>query len=221
MRKNARLVDFQVFANSGFAGEQRALNEMLFVSYEPIRLWIKEHEISAPFRKILISVSDEELSKQWHGKVAIAADVCEVTEAVSSAALRENAANHEWVIGIVDHALQSIVNSSAWRSSELEGFLSVMRGNKTPLVHYFGELALSDGSSGVTFRPWLSIQPGLTRFGVTRSNGTQRDVTVLERAGPIFLEDEFPVHRSTIKDGNYLLLDSSGQPLASLPLDGA
>ena len=60
MRKNARLVDFQVFANSGFAGEQRALNEMLFASYEPIRLWIKEHEISAPFRKILISVSDED-----------------------------------------------------------------------------------------------------------------------------------------------------------------
>ncbi len=88
-------MDFQVFANSGFAGEQRALNETLFFSYEPIRLSIKEHEISAPFRKILISVSDEELSKQWHGKVAIAADVCEVTEAVSSAALRENAANHD------------------------------------------------------------------------------------------------------------------------------
>jgi hypothetical protein len=52
MSKLVRLVDFQVYARpSGLPnGEQRPIDEGLFTTFEPVRLWLKEHEIRAPFR---------------------------------------------------------------------------------------------------------------------------------------------------------------------------
>jgi hypothetical protein len=218
MKKNARLQDFQVFCGAAFADEQRSLNESLFATYEPVRLWVKERTLSAPFRKLLVSLRDQETSRQWHGQVAMAAGVCEITESVSLAELREHAGNHKWVLGIVDHALRCVAETSSWRSDELEQALSEMRAKNRPLVHFFRDLALKDPSSGITCQPWLEFQPGITRLGVNLTDGTQRDVTVITKSGPMFLEDDFPIDRAAIRSGSYLLLDKAGHSLASVPL---
>ena len=72
MSKSARLVDFQVYARpAGLPdGEQRPINEALFATYEPVRLWLKENDIKAPFRKFVVSLADKVSSARWHGNVS-------------------------------------------------------------------------------------------------------------------------------------------------------
>ena len=93
MSKNVRLVDFQVYARpAGLPdGEQRPINEALFATYEPVRLWLKENDIKAPFRKVAVSLADKVSSARWHGNVSNAIGICEVTEAVDTQVLSQSA----------------------------------------------------------------------------------------------------------------------------------
>src|SRR4051812_40065076 len=132
MSKITRLTDFQVYARpTGLVGgEQRSINEALFTAYEPVRLWLKEHELEAPFRKIVISLADYASSARWHGSVSNAVGICEATEAVELALLSRNAADHQWVLGIVGHALSCIAHATTWRSEELGSFIAAAAARK-------------------------------------------------------------------------------------------
>jgi hypothetical protein len=220
MSKQARLVDFQVYARlSRLAeGEQKPLNEALFSTFEPVRLWLKDRVIEAPFKKIAISLADEASSARWHGNVSNAIGICQVTEAVNLPTLRESAGDHRWVLGIISHALGCVMRSTGWRSSELESFIKDMSERPLPLVHFFEGLAQVEKASGVKCVPWLSSRPGETQIGVRVG---ERDVAVLSKPEPIYLEDSFPIAKSAIRGHEYVLLDKAGKVLASVAIDNS
>ncbi len=218
MSRIVRLADFQVYARPAglAAGRERPINEALFTSYEPVRLWLKDRDIKAPFRKVVVSFADEASAARWHGIVSNAGGICEVTEAMSVATLTQKAVDHEWVLAVVEHALGCIAHSTGWRSDELDAFVRALSNRTLPLVHFFEGLALVDRRSGVKCVPWLSARPGETRIGVRLGEG---DVTVLSKPGPLYLEDAFPVAKSAIQGREYVLLDNNGKVLASVALD--
>jgi hypothetical protein len=221
MTKNLTLVDFDIHASlSGLSlDEQRSINDALFATYEPIRLWIKEQSIKAPFRKLLVTFADESLAARWHGTVATAAEVCEVTEALSLSLLRQKAEDHRWVIDAVQHALGCIAQESGWRCEELEFLLQGLSGKSWPLRHFFANLAKVDHRSGAKFEPWLAVQPGLTQIGVLVSApGEETHEAILaSKPGLMYLEDEFPMARSKLDESQFLLLDKKGIVLSSVP----
>ncbi|MBN9166768.1 MAG: hypothetical protein J0I07_37895 [Myxococcales bacterium] len=79
-----RLVDFHISVGpAGLTADQRkAINERLFPIYEAIRLWLRERKVTAPFRKILVSLSDRRVSERWHATATVALGICEVLEAI-------------------------------------------------------------------------------------------------------------------------------------------
>lgn len=220
MSKLIRLVDFQVYARPGGLadGEQRPINEALFTTYESVRLWLKEREVQAPFRKIVVALADEASSARWHGNVSNALGICEVTEAINSTMLLQRAGDHRWVLGVVEHALACIERSTGWRSHELEDFIKVASDQQLPLVHVFESLAQVEKTSGTKCVPWLSTRPGETVVGA-RIGG--RDVIILSKPGPLYLEDSFPVAKSVIRGHEYVLLDKAGKVVASVAIAGA
>jgi hypothetical protein len=66
--------------------------------------------------------------------------------------------------------------------------------------------------------PWLSTQPGATSVGARIGD---RMVTLVTEPGPLFLEDKFPLARTAVRNGEYLLLSRSGQVLARTPVEPA
>ena len=222
MSKDMRVRDFQVRVGStGNMDEERAIHFALFSTYEPVRLWLKEHVIKAPFRKVVVSFENEAWSARWHGHVMNAIGICQVTESVDIAVIRQNAGDHRWVIRGVLHALSCIASALGWRSEELEGFLAAMSEKPLPLIHFFDRLTRIDKISGTTCVPWLSTRPSQTGVGVrlVAKDATERDVTLLSTAEPIFLEDSFPLAKSAIRGRELVLLDKAGKVLASVPLD--
>jgi hypothetical protein len=51
------LRDFQVFAGAS-AANPKPINEALFTTFEPIRLWSRAHRITAPFKKLVMMLKD-------------------------------------------------------------------------------------------------------------------------------------------------------------------
>jgi hypothetical protein len=222
MSKDMRVRDFQVSAGStGNMDEERAINLDLFSTYEPVRLWLKERVIKAPFRKVVVGFNNEAWAAPWHGKVMNAIGVCQVIESVDIAVLRQNAGDPRWVIAGVEHALSCIASALGWRSEELEGFLAATSEKTWPLIHFFDRLTRIDKISGTKCVPWLSTRPGQTGVGVrlVAKDATERDVTLLSTVEPIYLEDSFPLAKSAIRGREFLLLDKTGKVLASVPLD--
>jgi hypothetical protein len=216
--KQVRLIDFQVYTRP--TGYPSPINEALFTAYEPIRLWLKERKIKAPFRKILISFVDEVWSARWHGQVSNAIGICEVTEAVVMPTLRRNAGDHRWVLGRVLHSLLCIARATGWRSMELEDFVGATSERPLPLIHFFDSLAKVDSILEVRCVPWLSVRPSETAVGVRlMSDKAVRDVTVLSKAGPLYLGDSFPIAKSAIRRPEFVLLDKTGKTLASIPIE--
>ena len=218
MSKLARLVDFQVGVGStGLAlDEERSANHALFSTYEPVRLWLKERVVRAPFRKVVIALSDEATFARWHGNVSNVAGICEVTEAIDLRTLLEKASDHRWVLRIVEHALGCVARSTDWRSEELECFIKAALERPLPLVHFFETLAKVDKVSGTTCVPWFSTRPGETRVGVRVG---ERTITILSKPGPLYLEDSFPIAKAAIGGGEYVLLDKTGKVLVSVAID--
>ena len=50
-------------------------------------------------------------------------------------------------------------------------------------------------------------------------DAAERDVMVLSRLEPLYLEDTFPMATAAIRQRDYVLLDKSGKVLASVPID--
>ena len=222
MSKQVRFRDFQVLVHAPYlAEEEETFNEILFSIYEPVRLWLKERTVKAPFCKIVVSLSDDAISAPWHGHVTNAFGICEVTEAVDVPTLRQNVGDHAWVFGLVRHALECVARRTDWRSCELEDFITTLSQKALPFVHFFERLTRVDRITGVKCTPWFSIRPGENKIGVrlVSKDSIERDVTVLSQPGSLFLEDSFPLAKSAIRGQEFVLLDKAGKVLASVPID--
>lgn len=224
MSKEVRLKDFQICGGPmGNMDEERAVNIALFSSYEPVRLWLKERTVKAPFGKIVVSLSDERIFAPWHGHVMNAIGICQVTEAVNLPTLRQNIGDHSWVLGLVLHALGCVARRTEWRSSELEDFIATLSERTLPFVHFFDRFERVDKKTGVKCVPWFSIRPGENKIGLrmTVNDSTQRDVTVFSQPGNLYMEDSFPLAKTVIRASEFMFLDKTGKVLASVPIHEA
>ncbi len=216
MPKSFRFVDVQFAASSGLAlDDARAANLALFATYEPLRLWLKEHEVAAPFRKLAVTFADARVAAPWHGHVANVRGVCEVTEAVEPRELAERAADHRWLLAGVQHALSRVNQSLGWRSELFEQALVAFAASEWPQQHVFDRFAKTDRRTGLRCVPWMSLRPGETTIGV---HVGERAIPLRCKAGPLYLEDEFPLSKTAIRDGRFLLLDKAGATLASVAI---
>ena len=224
MIKAARLRDFQLYArptrtHDGDVDPLGVTNLALFASYEPVRLWLREQKLAAPFQKLLVTLVDREAFSGWHGSVTHALGVCEVFEAVDMRMLRQAAGDHRWVLSLVDHALSCVARDTGWTCADLAAHIAALTQSGLPLVHVFQPLARQHKPTGSECVPWLSTQPSLTRIGVRLVvGGRARDVVVASRSGPLFLEDDFPMTKSALKDGEFRLLTRTGEVLARVPV---
>jgi hypothetical protein len=200
--------------------EERTVNIALSATSEPIRLWLKTRVIKAFFVKIVVEFVNEADYHLWPDKAMNAFGVCQVFEPINLSALRENAGNHRWVIAAIRPALRRLEKELAWRSEELEAFLDELAEKPLPLIHLFEKLARTDRRSRITCTPWQAFQPDLTEFGVriAAPGKPVRDVPVFSKRD-VLLDDDFPLAKSKLQDGTFLLLDKAGNTLASVPID--
>jgi hypothetical protein len=214
------LRDFQVFAGAS-AADQKPINEALFTTFEPIRLWSRARRVTAPFKKLVIMLKDTTKFKEWHGEVKIVEGVCAVTEAVALEELEQCARDHHWVLAIIKHALGCVAAKTGWRSEPLEMYIDELSAASLPLVFEFAALMARDEDRGVVCVPWFRTQPGLTEIGVRiQGIGEPCDVTLMHSNHPIYLEDDFPLAATRIKGSNLLLLDKKRSTIASIDLSG-
>lgn len=210
-----RVTDFQILVGAFAGHEQRALNEAAFAWFEPLRLRLRDRRVNAPFRKIVVSLRDVSFA-HWEGHVSNAAGVCEVIAIVESDGLGAKISDPRWMAHVVERSLQNVAQATGWRDAELESAVRELGQTPWPLVHLFLSMACVDRRTGTRCVPWLSTRPGHTELGVRIG---QRDVPLRATAGPLYLEDEFPMAKGVIRDGSYVLLNGSGLSLAAVPLD--
>jgi len=214
-----RISDFQICAPSSLAlDDGRVINHALFSAYEPVRLWLKENGIHAPFRKLVVSLLDERSSARWHGKVSNVFGVCEVNQAIDVVDLRKSVETNAWVFDVALRGLGCVKAAISWESPELEAFIGLLLQENFPHTHLFENLARTDEKTGVRCVPWLSTRPGETKIGLRIGN---RDVDILAKPEPILLEDEFPMKKSELRNGRFLLLDKHSKTLAAVEVASA
>jgi len=207
----------------GFKMDQdRAVHVALFATYEPIRLWVKAQGIRAPFCKLALSLRPVDTWSKREGDSFIVERIAEVIETVHKSEVAEKASDLRWVVHRVLNALTNVDKALGWRSPELEAMLADLAEKPWPVYHYFEKLQKKDPRYGIKFLPWISFQPDLTKIGVriSQPGNPDRDVEILSKNGPIWLEDDdFPLAKSKIQSGHFLLLDKDGSTLATVPID--
>ncbi|EKQ84260.1 hypothetical protein [Leptospira kirschneri] len=215
-----RLIDFQIYVRpAGLAQiEQKSCNEALFPVFEAIRLWLRERNVSAPFRKIAVSIADHSIAQEWHGDVSVALNVCEVTEACDIRLVRLKVHDYLWVSNLVLEALEHIRLETGWDNVELRDVLGHIGTQSPPCAHLFDKLRKIDRKTGIVCDVWLvavyKSTSVMTRFSY---EGKQiGEIIVAHKPGPLYIEDDLPVAATAIVKRSFVLLDRNRQPLASV-----
>ena len=221
--KTSRFVDLQLFVGPGGLDDaaRRAANEALFVVYEPLRLWLREARLRAPFAKLLITIVDARTMATHHGQVSVAGGVCEVLHALPLGEAVEHVRDHRWALRLVSDSLERVERQRGWHSAQLAAHVNGLAECALPLTHFFSNLVRTDRRSGVTFSPWISTTPGSTKIGVRLANGHERDVLLVAKPGPLFIEDEFPMKRAVFRRHRFVLVGSDGTELAGVDVPDA
>ncbi len=210
-----RLTDFEIAAN---ASRHRASNEALFALSEGARLWIRDARVEAPFRKIAVRLAAPREGLRT-GVFAVD-EVCEVTLLASDDEIVQGATELAFGVARVGEALDAIQTDVGWTSPPLRSFLSAL--SEWPLVHHFPTMSRSDAANRVHWTPYLACRPGETIVGVAleRSGETRRDVVVVRNAGPLYLEEDFPLAGVVVRDAKLQLVSRRDGAMATVDQDG-
>jgi hypothetical protein len=194
----------------------RNVNGRCFVVYEIVRLWCKEHKVDAPFQKLAVTLMvDHPLLSSTDRKVTNDGRVCEVFLLVGADQVELRSRDPSWVAGQIQTALSLVAKATGWRCEQLIGFVQAIAMQELPLRHEFERLARTDKVTGQKCVPWMSTMEGEYRIGIRIG---QRDAVVLQKAEPIWLEDDFPLARIAIRGREIVLLDSKGAALAHVSI---
>jgi len=210
-----RLVDFQIIVSAERPGARR-LNRALFTAYEPIRLWLRDRSVEAPFRKTLIDLSDDPREEPWHGQATVALGICEVAEVVPSGELGAHVEDHRWVFARVLDGLEHVRENTGWNDIDLVEHVNHLQAGPPVLMHRLEALSKVDRRTGAQCEVWYRAAVGdcavLAR--VTMPNRSPHTTVLASMPGPLYLEDEFPVKKSLVKDGCFVLLGPNKVELA-------
>lgn len=221
MVKLSRMVDIQivVMPHALHAEELRRANQVLFTVYEPIRLWLKERQILAPFRKLSVGFVNEETSSATHGWVNNANSVCLIDLLAPLAALKRVHRDRPWAFAAMIEALGHVHERLNWKSEELEARVMEVCDAGLPFTHDFARLTKKDKSTKTVCVPWMRFNLDLIQIGVRFSSPDkiERETILYSRPPPLFFEDRYPIHKSALRGGSFVLLDKAGNELANLP----
>lgn len=212
-----RLVDFQISVRSvPELEERRRINRALFAAYEPIRLWLRDRPVKAPFRKILIDLSDDPRERPWHGQATVALGICEAAEVVAPGELGARVEDHRWVFARVLDALEHVREKTGSSYAGLVEHVEHLQAGPPVVMHRLEALSKIDRQTGAQCEVWYRAAVGdcavLAR--VTMPNRSPHTTVLASMPGPLYLEDEFPVKKSLVKAGCFVLVGPNKVELA-------
>ncbi len=218
-----RLREAQIYVGpTGLTEPQRMRAEHAsFAVAETMRLWLKEHNVDAPFRKLLVLIHGEQTHASTIGQVTVTLGVCQVRVGVAPDALRTGTDDLRWIVRCVMNALSFVQQNAEWSSPLLEVFVRQLYLSRGPFVHFFPSLVRRHVALQTTCSPWISFELGRTRIGVdVVSTGAQaRNIVLIDKLGPLSVDQDFPVADAVLRGPSYLLLDAKHHELAAIPLE--
>lgn len=211
------LQDIQIFIpNRGMSrDEQKRVNQNAFASFEPVRLWAKEQQLVAPFKKLVVTLADPRTADAMGDAAPIVDELCNVILSTELETVRDRSADHRWMLARIVEALDRVSSGTKWDCTSLREHIALLQTREWPLRHYFESRAQSDSTTGMRCVPWFETRPMETRVGVRLGDD---DVVVLSETGPLYLEDKFPMARTTVVNRDFLILDRAGETLARVLL---
>lgn len=218
-----RLIDFQAcvcgdFESKFLIEELKTVNHACFPIYESLRLWLKEHKVQAPFRKIVVELRDSTTSSDWHGRASNILGICEVNEAVDPEALKLCGQDTEWIAARVIKGLEHIKAEIGWSDDGLREHAETVACAHPPCSHIFKKLRKR--FSGTICDVWLVADVGHTiiKASFTLPNGESMEVVLAEANRPIFLEDDYWIKSAEVLNGHYVLRDPCKRELVRIPI---
>lgn len=223
-----RLVDFQVsfgVAAGGPSTGTRTADQAAFPIYEAIRLWLKERKVEAPFRTIVVSVTDVVWAEKMHGpnwgelrRASSVLSICEVYVIVANPIEKGCAGDPRWLGDLVLDGLRRIDEELSWRNGELDEQVDRVARARPPCAHRFAKLHRKH--RGTACDLWFIAEAGRSQVKArfTLSGGHVEEVVLAEAHEPLYLEDDFPVRSVVVKDGVYIPRDREKRELAHVPI---
>ena len=210
------IVDFQILARvpDASSASAKSMNEDLFPSFEPVRLWLRENSVEAPFRKIVIELKKG--PKETSGRVLIVGGICEISIHFADEPNGDLVRDSNRLGRVVLDACSRIALSTGWDGARLSSAVKHLLARDVPRVHFFASLCRTERKSGIECVPWLSMNYSDYEFGVRIG---ARDVVVASRQCPIYLEDEIPRMGSAVRSGHFQILSGPKKVVfASVPI---
>src|SRR5262245_7779778 len=138
--------------------EVRPANREFFKATEPIRLWLKERKLEAPFRKLGIRVHDEALGIGISAGVMNAFSVCGVGLYFPLSILKRAHRDRAWSFEVILKALEHVHEKLKWRSKELEAYVVEVSKAGLPFTHDFSKFTKLDRKTKTTCVVWMRFK---------------------------------------------------------------
>lgn len=218
-----RLREAQIYVGpTGLTEKERTRAEHAsFAVAERIRLWLKDNNVEAPFRKLLVMIHGDQTPHSSIGQVSITLGVCQVRVSVAAETLRLDNDDLRWMVRCTMNALTCVQQNAEWSSSNLETFVRQLYLSRMPFVHFFPNLVRRHVALQKTCSTWISFELGRTRIGidVVSTGAEARNIVLIDKLGPLSVEAEFSVADAMLLGNTYVLLDTKRRELAAIPLD--
>jgi len=210
------LRDFQICSPPALLDRERELNHKLFPLYEAVRLDLKMRRPVAPFQKIAVSFVDATLVQEL--RVTSCLGICEVSVPVDVEHVLSASSDLPGLVSLVTRGLEAIADAEGFRDPVIAALLQRCGSSDPPCSHPLASLTRMSRSN-VRCESWFVARPGHSAVEVRLSSvDWSRALRVREAAGPLWLEDDFPVRTSRIRHNRYQLLDAERLVLAEVPL---
>ena len=212
------LRDFQISPPALPTGDRRDVNLWLFPLYEAVRLDLKVRRPSAPFQKTVVSLTDERIHPS--ANVTKALSICEVFVPVEIPRLLSTSERLHVSIDAAVRGLKVVADSQGFDTSELVRRIERCSRSNPPCAHQFEGLARIHKASGVRCETWFTAGPGhsVVQMRFIAPNEQQHTVEVRAIDGPLYVEDDFPVRESRIRNERYELLGANREVLADVSI---
>jgi hypothetical protein len=210
------LRDFQIMSPPALADREREFNHRLFPLYEAVRLDLKARRPKAPFQKIVVSFANVNTCPDVF--VMNCLGICQVRVPVEVEEVLSSSYDIHRIVAHVERGLEAIARTEGFSDPAIMTVLNRSSDSDPPCSHLLASLTRK-AKGPVQCETWFLARSGHSAVEVrVVGAGWERQVRVRETAGPLFLEDDFPVRSARIRDDRYDLLDRDRGILASVDL---
>lgn len=217
-----RLYGIQIYVSAGSLepGQQARVDQACSTLGEIFRLWLREHSVEAPFRKMLVHVRSEESQASSPSSVSTTLGVCTIRIALRRELILADTKDLRWLLRPLLDALSSAQQEHVFHSVELNSFARHLAQAEPPHTHVFRQLIRRDPLAKITCTTWISFDVDRTRIGVLLEPDDEpsREVILVEKTGALVLDDEFPIADVQVRGPNLIFTDRHNRRLAQVAL---